>query len=235
MSKRYVSLGVFNLDASNRIKPELNDTEKFYEAIKTTVQHTFEYPTVLTFTEIVNEDWIHFHFEQKTAYWGRSLKVGATKIYTAWNRSLHECEDIVRCQEGRYVAFLLKNRLTEERFWHVSIHGHKKKTDMRRDAMIDLVRFCEEQEELVIVAGDFNEVPERLRDYLPPGYQLGITPDARQNTTIRGSSVDNSFCTREGDYVERRIDTDNDNFSHYPIKFTVAYPSLPETSSSLEL
>ena len=223
-STRYVSLGVFNLDASNREHPELNETKKFYDVIETTVSTTFQYPTVLTFTETVNEEWIHQHFEEKTAYWGRCLKVG-TKIYTAWNRNQYECTDIVRCQEGRYAAFLLENRITDFEMWHVSIHGHKKRTDTRREAMLDLVKFCNEVVEdvdLVSVAGDFNESPQRLMAYLPENkFQLAIKTN-EATTTRRGSSVDNSFCTAPGNYLECQVDRENENFSHHPIKFTIA-------------
>lgn len=223
--KRYVSFAAFNLDASNKIKQELNDHETLFNCINTIIERNFERPDIITFTEVVSTKWIDMFFEKRTNYWGVSVSFEnhRLKIYTAWNKELFKCLRIIRCRDGRYVCFLLQHLVYNIQIWYVSIHAHKKKVDMRHNALKNLMKLgLDLKNTVVIVSGDFNDTPAALQASTSPHKHVNIAITSKEiHTTQRKKSIDNSILFN-ATYTDVIVDDTVKDFSHYPIRYSIS-------------
>lgn len=228
-SPRYVSYASFNLDASNKTRPELSNPKVLFDVINTIIGNNFAYPDIITFTEVASTKWIDESFEKETRYWGVYVpsENNRLKIYTCWNKTIFDCLRIIHCPEGRYVCFQLQHLVHQDlSLWYISIHGHKKDVEARRDALDDIVSLCRDfssRGEPVIVVGDFNDNPSTLQKHVP-AQEIAIT-SPKTYTTQRKNSIDNSFLFN-GSFVETRVDDSITDFTHYPIKYIAALCSL---------
>lgn len=198
----------------------MTDQRNLFECIQTIITEKFDSPDIITFTEVVNTKWISDHFEKETEYWGVIVTFErGLKIYTAWKKNKFKLHRVIQCFDGRYVCFLLEHLEYKTLIWYVSIHGHKKDVRMRRLALLNLVEFCKDA--VAIVAGDFNDNPDTLHVSLTgiPYAQQAIK-SSKVHTTRRKNSIDNSLSFK-ATYTAVQVGHSIDDFSHFPIKYTV--------------